>query len=460
MLTRAKRFFKLRADGVKAPWRLFWVAFAVRLLYMTLAHTYRIRPFGEHFDFAWEAGRIAKALVTGYGYSDPFANSTLMHTGPTAWLPPLYPLLIATVFRLCGIYSHTAAWVLLAVNCAFSAATAMAVWEIGARCYGTRVASWAGWLWALHPAAMQYAVRWIWETSLTTAMFAWVIVLVLRMRQIRINGNTTQSQTPAASLTNSPTDSSVLQSKQTRQWALLGLLWGLIALSNSTLLLFMPVCGLWVLKGNRPQQVSRLQALRGATLAVIIFCVCIAPWTWRNWEVFHTFIPLRGNFGAELYMGDGPGSTGFLMTYDHPHVAPDQLKLYAALGEVRYTAMRGTLAREYIKTHPTHFAEIVARRIYFFWAGVPSDDRWPVETIRVLNFAFISLAGLMGFVLAFRRRAPAAGLFAWAFFLLPFTYYFVTVHARFRHPLEPLICVLGVYLFQSATSAKSGRDGG
>jgi hypothetical protein len=26
----------------------------------------------------------------------------------------------------------------------------------------------------------------------------------------------------------------------------------------------------------------------------------------------------------------------------------------------------------------------------------------------------------------------------------------VTVHARFRHPLEPLICVLGVYLFQSA----------
>jgi hypothetical protein len=29
-------------------------------------------------------------------------------------------------------------------------------------------------------------------------------------------------------------------------------------------------------------------------------------------------------------------------------------------------------------------------------------------------------------------------------------YYIVTVHARFRHPLEPLICILGVYLFQSA----------
>ena len=29
-------------------------------------------------------------------------------------------------------------------------------------------------------------------------------------------------------------------------------------------------------------------------------------------------------------------------------------------------------------------------------------------------------------------------------------YYMVTVHARFRHPLESLIAILSVYLFQSA----------
>jgi hypothetical protein len=138
------------------------------------------------------------------------------------------------------------------------------------------------------------------------------------------------------------------------------------------------------------------------------------------------------------------------MTYDHPHVAPDQLRLYAALGEVRYVALRGELARSFIKAHPGHFAKIVARRVYYFWAGVPSDDPWPVETARILSFAFISVAGLMGLALALRRRTPAAGLFAWAFLLLPLTYYLVTVHARFRHPLEPLLCVFGVYLFHSA----------
>jgi hypothetical protein len=36
-------------------------------------------------------------------------------------------------------------------------------------------------------------------------------------------------------------------------------------------------------------------------------------------------------------------------------------------------------------------------------------------------------------------------------------YYFVTVHARFRHPLEPLIAVLGIFLFQSAEPRRSTR---
>jgi len=37
---------------------------------------------------------------------------------------------------------------------------------------------------------------------------------------------------------------------------------------------------------------------------------------------------------------------------------------------------------------------------------------------------------------------------------LPFTYYFVNVQSRFRHPLEPLIAIFSVYLFQSATRSR------
>jgi hypothetical protein len=172
----------------------------------------------------------------------------------------------------------------------------------------------------------------------------------------------------------------------------------------------------------------------------------------RNQRVFHAFIPLRGNFGAELYMGNGPGATGLLMEYYHPFQDPAQLRAYATLGEVRYVARQAAAAKAIIAADPAHFAADCARRVYFFWAGVPhpSDEAWYNEVGRTLNFAFLSLAGLMGLALALRNRVPAAGLFAWAFVLLPIPYYLVTVHARFRHPLEPLICILGVHLFQSA----------
>jgi hypothetical protein len=70
--------------------------------------------------------------------------------------------------------------------------------------------------------------------------------------------------------------------------------------------------------------------------------------------------------------------------------------------------------------------------------------------VRELDFGFLSLAGLLGLALAIRRRVPGSWLFASAFLLIPSIYYLVTVQARFRHPLEPLIAVLGVYLFRSA----------
>jgi len=443
MLARLRAFFNPSTPNpLRAPARIFWVAFLVRVLYMTLAHTYRIRVSEDHFQFGWEAGRIARALVTGYGYSDPFANAFLAHTGPTAWLPPLYPLLMAAIFRIFGVYTHASAWVLLTIQSAFSAATALATWEIAARCFSRRVALWSAWLWVLYPAAMQYAVRWPWEMTITTALFAFTLVLALRMRAIGSEVQAPRTSNPEP---------------RTLQLLLFGLLWALIALSNSTLLIFLPVCGLWILLPHlgAPSKLRLggiLHLLIAPTLSALLFLACIAPWTIRNWQAFHAFIPLRGNLGAELYMGNGPGSNGLLMEYYHPFQSPEQLRLYASLGEVRYVAQRGALARAYIAAHPAHFAANVVRRIFFFWIGVPhpSDEAWYNEAGRTLNFAFLSVAGLLGLALALRRRIPAAGLFAWAFLLLPIPYYLITVHARFRHPLEPLICILAVFLFQSA----------
>jgi 4-amino-4-deoxy-L-arabinose transferase-like glycosyltransferase len=405
----------------RPPWLVFWVAFAVRALYLTLAHTYRIRPYDDHMLFGEEMGRIARALATGFGFSDPFRG----HTGPTAWVGPLFPLLLAGVFKLFGVFSPLSAWVILTLNSLFSALTALTIWEIAARCFNRNVARWSAWIWALYPAAMQYAVRWVWDTSLTTLLFSWVLVVALRLRAGSTLGG----------------------------WALFGLLWGLTGLSNPALLIFLPACGLWVLTAAPRRQST------GVVLAALLFTACLGPWTWRNWLVFHHFVPARGNFGAELYLGNGPGSTGLLMEYDHPIQAPDQLRLYRGMGEIAYSKMRGERALASIRSEPVHFVQNTLKRVFFFWAGVPhpvSATEW-VEYARSLNFIFGSVCGLLGLALALQRKAPAAWLFAWAFLLLPLVYYGVAAHARFRHPLEPLMVVLGVYLFQSAELTKTGR---
>ena len=418
---------------------MFWVGFLVRVLYMTIAHTYRFRPLDDHFQFAWEAGRVARSLVEGHGFSDPFIRGT----GPTAWFVPIYPLLIASSFKLFGVYSPLAAWFLLFLNSLFSALVAPAVYEIAIYCYGksTRgqsIAHWSGWLWALYPAAMQYAVRWIWEMSLTVMLFTWVLVIVLRIQH---QGSIDEPK----------------PNRLTLYWTLYGIFWGLLALNNPAVMLFLPVTGLWLIWKAQ----SRTRAIAHAVLAGVISTAMLAPWVYRNWVVFHHLIPTRGNLGAELYAGNGPGSIGFpwgatIPVNDHNAL----MTLYKQMGEYNYVKWRGDLAHAYIHTHRRHFAEISLKRFYFFWVSVPhpTDKHPAAEYVRELDYCFLSLAGLMGLGLALKRRIPASGLIACAFLLLPLTYYFVTPGARFRHSLEPLIDLFAVFLFQSATLRRSPRS--
>jgi hypothetical protein len=418
-----------------STYKLFWLGLVVRIAYISLERPYTFRATEQnHFHFGWEMGRIAAALVAGRGYADPF----VANTGPTAWLPPLYPLLLAGVFKLFGTYSFLSGWVILVLNSVFNCAIIPAVYEIADRCYGRRVALWSAWVWTLYPAAMQYAVRWVWEMSLSCMLFTWIIVLTLRLGAV--GGPAIESR-----------------SKRAYHWAAFGLLWGLAGLCNSTLLLVLPAFGIWLLLSCR----NILQQLQHAALAGVLFAACLCPWMVRNWVAFHHFIPMRGNLGAELWAGNGPDSTGFPWGTTLPIVdRTADIELYRRLGEFRYVEMRGKMAKAYMKTHRAHFLLISLKRFYFMWAGVPhptSRHEW-VEYFRELNYCFFSLTGLMGLALSIERKIPGIALFGWAFLLAPLTYYFVTPGARFRHPLEPLIAILTVYLFQSATIGRPAAD--
>jgi hypothetical protein len=425
--------------------RMFWVGFVLRVLVITIGHTYRVRLILDHFQFGWEMGRIARSVVEGRGYADPFNG----HSGATAWTPPLYPLLIAGAFKVFGVYSSLSAWALLTVNSVFSAATAPAVYELGWRCFGRdergrKVALWSGWLWALYPAAMQYAVHWVWEMSLTAFLLAWALVLAVRLRGL---GEASGADTGA--------------SQTHLRWLSFGVLWGLIALSNSSLLTFLPFCGVWAIWGVIRGRGPKGPVLARAALGAVCFLLVLTPWTYRNWRVFHAFVPMRTNFGAELYQSVLPSHHAFPWGAALPLAEQDpEFQRYEHLGELAYSKEQGRRGMAAIRSNPRRFVDFTALRTYFFWVGVPhTPDRpkagaWLNEAGRELNYAFVSLASLLGLWLALSRRIPGAWLFFWAFAIVPFVYYFITVQARFRHPLEPLMTILIVYVFQAAEPAR------
>jgi hypothetical protein len=447
----------------RAPWVIFWVAFGLRVAAILIGHTYKIRTDQAEFNFGFEAGRIARSVATGQGFANPFNGVS----GPSAWLPPLYPLLMGAVFKLFGVYTNAAGLALLVVNSLFSAAVAPAVYEIAARCFDARgiarrsskyaapVALWSAWLWAVYPAALQYAIHWVWEMSLTVFLFSWAVVVALRLRGV---GEEKQGLG--------------IREQGLALWVGLGVLWGLIALSNASLLLCLPAMIVWV-AWPRSREKSREQltvnseqgtvrsgwwggwrwVVGGVGLTTVAFAVVLAPWVVRNERVLHAFVPTRSNFGVELYESTLERNDGFPWGTTVPLWTGDpEFKQFVRMGEVRFAKMRGEEAKERIRARPWRTAKWTLDRFLFFWDGTPHPpDRHPAqEYLRQLSYCFLSVCGLLGLVLMLRRRVEGAGLFALIFVLLPLPYYLVTVQPRFRHPMEPLIAVLAVYLFRSA----------
>ena len=405
---------------------LFWIviiAFAVRLGYIIIGHTYRFHSSNQllaanekDFGFGFEMGRIGSSLAQGQGFSNPF-NET---TGPTAWEPPLYPFLIAGVFRVFGVYSRTSAILLLTINSIFSALTCIPIFLIARRIFSGKVAVGSAWAWALLPNIIFWCTRAIWETSLAALLLTTIFWLALTLEE----------------------------REGWLAWFQFGLLWGVTALSSTSLLSFLPASGLWVWY-RRARRGKR--SFAGVVLASVVFLACIAPWLVRNYETFGKFIFIRDNFGAELRLGNGNGAGGTWMEYLHPTQDIYALRQFEAMGELPYIAMRKRQALDYIRADYTRFATLCVRRFVYFWAGPPKDTQpeWMGAAKNSLFLAWSVLA-FWGLGRALRLRKPGAWLLLWVFLLYPAIYYFVYCIPRYRHPIEPEMAILAVFVVTEA----------
>jgi hypothetical protein len=184
----------------------------------------------------------------------------------------------------------------------------------------------------------------------------------------------------------------------------------------------------------------------------------LSPWLIRNYAAFGHFVFIRNDFGLQFRLGNGPGADGMLMPYLQPNLNRLELEKFQRLGELAYGAECKRLAFDWIRANPGRFAIISMKRFFYFWNGVPR----PTASISPVDFrssAFLatSVLAIWGLVRAVRQKRPGAWLFAGLILLYPAVYYFVYPHARYRHPMEPELLILIVFLLMEAQGRTSIR---
>ncbi len=406
-----------------SPYWIVGIALLLRVGWIVIGHTYKFKSTDDNFGFGWEMGRIGASLASGHGFSNPFGPST----GPTAWEPPLYPYLTAGVFRVFGIYSKASAFVLLTLNSVFSALTCIPIFLIARRIFSGKVAVGSAWTWALLPNVMFWSTRWIWETSFSTLLLTTIFWLALTLE-----------------------DGDGLL-----PWIEFGLIWGIAALTSTSLMSFLPAAGLWAWY-RRARRGKR--SLAGVMLASAVFFACITPWLVRDYQTFGKFMFIRDNFGAELRMGNGNGADGTWMEYLHPTQNIYAMREYQERGELVYVAMRQRQALDYITADYARFAVLSVKRFIYFWAGPPKVTQPPWMN-DAKNSLFLASSVLMfwGLARALRFRKPGAWLLFWLIVLYPVIYYVVFAAPRYRVPIEPEMTILAVFLLaESGHKIKAG----
>ena len=408
-------------------------AFLVRIGVVLVLKTYEFSPLSPdpdgtraHWEFGYEMGRVAHSIATGHGFGSPFHG----WTGPTAWQPPIYPYLLAGIFRVFGVYSLTSGIVALAFNCAAAAATCLFIYKIAEQIAGTKFALWAAWMWALLPNLMEYDVGWAWETSLSALLLTiaiWWTMLLPEQRGLKA-------------------------------WLRLGALWGVIALTNTALLSIMPFALAWAYYRS-----CRRQLLYPIATLALMFAITM-PWNVRDRIVLGKWMFVRDNFWAEMNYGNGEAAHGnAAMSWKHPGTQRAELQKYAAEGEVRYIDGQRREVLFFLQHNPRHFAKLIVVRMLLFWANIfkdTSDDLQPDTVLythgHILCFSALAWVGLALML----RAAPRHGtLLAFAMLLYPAIYYMTSVDGRYRHPIEPLMLILAVYavVYASNRAAPSHR---
>lgn len=416
---------------LRAAFTSVWSVLVFALLLRTLFAWYYIHGRAEHalgaIPFLSEPGNIAHSLALGQGFSSPF----LVNTGPTAWVAPVYPAMLAGLFRVFGVYTYHSFLAAVTLNIAFISLACVPIFRAGTRVAGLGVGAGAAWLWAIFPNAILIPVESMWDACLSALLLALILWATLELAE----------------------------SRSIRPWLGYGILWGFALMTNPSLASVLLILLVWA--GFHASSVAGVQ-LRGSKLAWIrrpvlslaVAVLCCVPWTIRNYAVFDAFVPLRSGMGLSLWLGNNPDAELRPVGFMHPISSSAERERYIDLGETAYMKAKKDEALGYMVSHPGRALSLAVARFVSFWSGGTSHPLNDFLQKRSFWFRYVllfnvlaALSCLAGIVVLVRRRDVYALPLASLPIVFPCIYYLTVVTPRYRLPVDPVVLLLTAIAF-------------
>lgn len=395
-----------RVVAAKPSRRPVFVIYGIALLMRILAMWSNItsHPHTWLFSHPWEMGLLATSLLHHQGYSSPFG----VPTGPTAFIAPGYPTLIAAIFAVFGIDSFASAVVIMSMQIGLGLFTIWLIMHVARSVFDERTALVAGAFWAVSPPLL-FIPEIFWETSFSAASIIGAVALALRIRK-------------------NPT---------VQAWMGFGACCAVMTLINPALLFALLAIFGWL------AWQARAHSWKAPVLGLLTLILVFSPWPIRNAYRFRAFIPLRSTVGFELWMGNRPGANGRLNESIFPMFNKQELASYRQKGEVAYVHEKSAAAWAYIESHRGWFANMTARRVVRFWMGTGNAETSPTFVVHAL---LTSCFGLAGLIFAWRRGLHGfVTLMVLPLLLFPVPYYITHAEFRYRLNIDPVLTVVAAF---------------
>jgi hypothetical protein len=401
------------------------------LLSLLVAGTSQLlRPLAEQWSQRQHLGaeyyNVARALADGRGFCDPFGEPT----GPTAWVSPLYPSLLAALLLTLGKKSLVASFVVWLTNLSIVAG-GVTVYSLARRSC-QRVSP-------LLPLA--FYVAWVgsfyyWFFLLTSDI--WLLTLVgIGMLWTALGTLESGSARPLA-------------------WGAWG---GLAGVVSPALAIAWSALGFGLWLKQRRETPKWL-------LAAALMASAVAPWTLRNAIVFGELIPVKANLGYEQFQANVVDSDGVydVKTFEqHPYNRLLGRFEYAKLGERRYIEEHRRLFAAWAREHPRELARKIANRVAAasvrfvpLWTMRAKTAESRAAVVSQLLLPIPTLLLLLGLVARGRHHVRLLAL--GAFYLVYLGGYLAfAFYQRFSLPLTPLVILLGAWGLDDALGALHQR---